>query len=70
MIKQVLKYSPEVLKTLRKAQGLSVAAMSDACGIPADTLRKWENGLRVPSIENVARLGDYFGVVFSANSPN
>jgi putative transcriptional regulator len=41
--------APEELKTARKKVGLTRAAFASAFGLSPATLRKWENGERVPT---------------------
>lgn len=56
---------PELQKRLRalmEGRGLSGLMLSDATDIPAATINRYLNGNRVPKIDNMMTLADYFGV--------
>ena len=50
------------LKRLRNDAGLSQQAMADSIGCTQSALSMWENGTRVPSVDAVCRIADYFGI--------
>ena len=51
----------ERLQKLRKAAGLSQAALAKAAGVPLGTLRGWEYGRRTPLLDAAAKLADALG---------
>lgn len=59
-------YSPQRLKELRNQAGLSQDQLAEKSGIPLPTLKKWELGQRVPTLEGLSKLGKFFGVYFFA----
>ncbi len=63
-MKQVLNYSPEVVKSLRKAQGLTIQQVAEKSGVPLQTLYKIERGQRNPRLETLRKLAEFFNVVF------
>lgn len=52
----------ERLKELRRKRGLSQAALAKAVYVSRSAVAKWENGLGIPSDDNLQALCDYFGV--------
>jgi transcriptional regulator with XRE-family HTH domain len=50
------------MKRLREAAGLSQPQAAVAAGVPLGTLRGWEQGRRVPSLDKAARLAQAIGV--------
>jgi transcriptional regulator with XRE-family HTH domain len=50
------------LQELRKAAGMSQTELAARSGTAIDTLRKWEQGRTLPSIEAAARLATALGV--------
>ncbi|MBR2870409.1 MAG: helix-turn-helix transcriptional regulator [Clostridia bacterium] len=50
------------IKELRKAKGLSQTAVAKALGIAQNTYSYWELGKFEPSLVDVKRLAEYFGV--------
>jgi transcriptional regulator with XRE-family HTH domain len=54
--------SGERLQRLRKAAGLSQPGLAKAAGVPAATIRNWEQGRRGPLLENAAKLAVALGV--------
>jgi transcriptional regulator with XRE-family HTH domain len=47
---------------LRRAAGLSQAALAQAAGVPAASLRNWEQDRRVPALDAAARVARALGV--------
>jgi transcriptional regulator with XRE-family HTH domain len=52
----------EHLKRLREAAGLSQPQLAQAAGVPVGTLRQWEQGRRLPSLEGFIALAAGLGV--------
>lgn len=50
------KPSAETMRTLRKAQGLSLKTVSERTGFTQSTISRWERGERTPSVENYERV--------------
>ena len=50
------------LRELRKARHITQIALQIATGIDQGLLSKYENGQRVPSIENLLMLADFYQV--------
>jgi transcriptional regulator with XRE-family HTH domain len=50
------------LKRLRAAAGMSQPQLAAAAGVPVSTLRQWEQGRRLPSLEGFFALADGLGV--------
>ena len=57
----VIKFS-ERLKDLRLSKGLSTIQLGKELGIPNSTISRWENGLRIPGIDNLFILASFFNV--------
>lgn len=53
---------PEKLLMLRKKHGLSQKKLADALDVAQSSVNYWEKGQRVPSIEMVGRIAEYFKV--------
>ena len=53
------------LKDLRMEKGLSLMQLADEIGVSYVAISRWENRLRIPSIESLVLLTKYFSV-----SPN
>ena len=51
----------ENLKNLRLKQNITQLALQMRTGIDQALLSKYENGERVPTVENLIILADYFG---------
>ena len=52
----------ENLKELRKNTGLNQTVVANSLGLQYFTLGKWEQGRAEPSIEDLAKLADFFNV--------
>ena len=51
------------LKHLREHAGLTQLALSEKSGVPLNTIRSFEQGLRLsPNVHTLARLADALGV--------
>lgn len=50
------------LKELREDRGLSYIQLSKAIGVADTTLGRWESGKRIPNIESLILLSQFFGV--------
>ena len=57
-----MKIFCERLKDLRAESGLSAKKLSKEIGVSDSTIIRWENGDRVPSIDNLYSLAVYFRV--------
>ena len=59
---------------LRKKSGITQQRLGDELGVSNRAVSKWENGLAMPSVENIYRLSRIFGVpvdyFFSIESPD
>ncbi len=53
---------PDRLKELRLELGLTQQQLADESGIPRTTIQYWEANLRIPNIEGVIVLADFFKV--------
>ena len=52
----------ERLKDLRIEQNLSTFKLGLALGVGDSTISRWENGLRVPSIDHLYNIAKFFNV--------
>ena len=52
----------ERLKELRQEQNLSALSLGKALHVSDSTIIRWENGLRVPSIDNLYSIAKFFNV--------
>lgn len=52
----------EILKKLRKEEGLSQAEMAKKIKVSQSLICHWENGTRMPTKETLEAFGDYFNV--------
>jgi transcriptional regulator with XRE-family HTH domain len=50
------------LRSIRKEAGFSQWQLSVAANVPLGTLRNWEQGLRIPSLDKAARIAQALGV--------
>lgn len=50
------------LKTLRKENNLTLDELHSKTGISISALSRYEKGTRIPKIEQIQKLADYFGV--------
>ena len=50
------------LKELRQRRGISKRVLSELLGFGTDTIRKYESGERIPSIERLCMMADFFEV--------
>lgn len=53
---------PERLKELRLELGLTQEQLAKECKMPKSTIQHWEANLRIPNIEGVIVLADFFKV--------
>ena len=56
----------ENLKTLRKAQGLTLEGAAEKLGVSRQTVAKWENGETAPDLENCVKLSELYGVTIDS----
>lgn len=59
---KILKIIAERIKELRLEKGLSVLQMANELHISHTSIIRWENGSRVPNIENLIILAKYYKV--------
>jgi transcriptional regulator with XRE-family HTH domain len=52
----------ERLQKLREEAGMSQSQLARAAGLPLTTLRNWEQGRRVPLLDNALRVAKALGV--------
>lgn len=52
----------ERLKELRLEKGLSMKQLADAIGLTSAGICLWELGKRVPNLDAVIMIADFFGV--------
>lgn len=55
-------YFAKNLKYLRQKKGKDQQTMAEELGVPQSTLACWENGIRTPKLEQIAKLAQYFNV--------
>ena len=53
---------PERLRELRKIKGITQIALSEQLNVSKGTVAMWETGDRLPSIELIVALADFFDV--------
>lgn len=52
------RFDPEKVKALRRDRRMSQRSFSVASKIPIDTVREYEQGRTVPSVERLATMAD------------
>lgn len=57
-----MKIFCERLKELRLERNISTVKLATAIGVSNSIISRWENGLRVPSIDHLYNIAKYFGV--------
>lgn len=50
------------LKELREEKGLSIEGLAKAVNVSAACISRWENGLRIPNIDSIILLCEFFKV--------
>ena len=50
------------MKRLRESRGIDQKEMARALGVTQPTISDWENGRKSPSVANMEKLANYFGV--------
>lgn len=53
---------PKQLRKLREQRGVSCRLLSQLCGLSKNSIIRYENGERIPSLADAAVLADFFGV--------
>ncbi len=61
-MKKLVEIFAERLKELREEKGISLKALGNAIGVSDIAISRWENLKRVPNIEVLALLADFFNV--------
>ena len=62
MSKTNLNIFPQRLTEQRNKCGIAQYVLSELLGMGHDTIRKYESGERIPSLERLCDIADYFGV--------
>ena len=57
-----MKFYKEKFKSIRKSQGWSSEALSNAANISRQSISKWENGKSIPSFKKIQQLAKVLGV--------
>ncbi len=57
-----MKIFCERLKELRLEKNLSTIQLGKILNVENSTITRWENGLRVPSIDHLYNIAKFFGV--------
>lgn len=47
---------------LLKSRGINAVTLAKEIGVPKSIVYEWRSGMRDPSLENMLRVADYFGV--------
>lgn len=55
-------FSGDLLKVARENRGLTQPDLAEQTGIPLSTIRNWEQGRSVPSVERLARVTIALGI--------
>ena len=53
---------PVRLRKLREAKGISAKTLGELCGLSKNTVGRYENGEREPSVQSLVALADFFDV--------
>jgi transcriptional regulator with XRE-family HTH domain len=52
----------KIIRRQRKAAGITQATLAEAIGLESETVSRIENGVRLPSIEKLVEIADFFQV--------
>ncbi|MBQ8255091.1 MAG: helix-turn-helix transcriptional regulator [Clostridia bacterium] len=52
----------ERFNELLKSRGINAMGLAKEIGVPKSIVYEWKSGMRDPSLENMLRIADYFGV--------
>ena len=52
----------ERFNELLKSRGINAVTLAKEIGVPKSIVYEWKSGQRDPSLENMLRIADYFGV--------
>lgn len=62
-MKNFVIFQERLIKLREEHRGLSRKTLSELCGLPSDTIRKYERGeVTNPSTESIEAIADYFEV--------
>lgn len=50
------------LKELREQNNMTQMELSNATGISQSKLSRWEAGINLPSLQDILKLSDYYGL--------
>lgn len=53
---------PDRLRRLREREGMSRLVLSQLCGLPDGSIRRYERGETKPNVESLIAIADYFHV--------
>ncbi len=59
-------YIGHKLKSLRTEHGLKQCELADALAVSTSTISHWEKGRRIPSLIEIGRIADHFGIAMHA----
>lgn len=52
----------DILKNLRKSNGVKQEELGKICGVAPNTISSWENGITQPPLETIKVIAEYFKV--------
>ncbi len=61
-MKTIAEIFAERLKELREDKNVSLKTLASAIGVSDIAISRWENLKRIPNIESLAAIADYFSV--------
>lgn len=56
-----------IITPFRKEAGLTVKELAEHIGVSEECIRLWNNGKRIPSVENLHKLRELLGKKLDAN---
>ena len=57
---------PQRLRKLLERKQISRKVLGELCGLSKNTIWRYEQGKRIPSIENARKLADFFDISLDA----
>ena len=61
-MKKVMDVFADRLQEQRKYNNISIIELANAIGVSDNAIRRWEKKLRIPNIETLVLIANYFGV--------
>lgn len=58
------------IKSIRESRGVTQNALAVAMGVSINTVWRWENGERSPSLSNAQRIANYFNCTIEELTEN